>query len=284
MPGILPMKVIKVGNANTQTRIAQACDRCRYIFSRNRARKARLTLGCRSKKIRCDGLAPQCSQCSTVGFECKTSDKLSRRAFPRGYTESLEDRVRALETEVRELKDLVDEKDEKIDMLSRFYSQSPAVGRKSSLSQLENDRPSAQRLPSQKEETFRIHQPPFLSGEGEDAYFIGPSSGRALIGEREVAIFVLQSFFADMIRLFQEKAAGIWQSSRHTRYCCILPTVRTGSRLACQGIRASRHDSRTSTPPLRPTHQCLLSRVGAAVSDSSSTHVPLSLRAVCLEQ
>lgn len=103
MPGILPMKVIKVGN-NTQSRIAQACDRCR------------------SKKIRCDGIRPCCSQCSAVGFECKTSDKLSRRAFPRGYTESLEERVRSLESEVRELKGLLDEKDEKIELLSRIHS------------------------------------------------------------------------------------------------------------------------------------------------------------------
>lgn len=88
------MKVIKVGSS-AQSRIAQACDRCR------------------SKKIRCDGILPCCSQCANVGFCCKTSDKLSRRAFPRGYTESLEERVRALEAEIRELKDLLDEKDEK---------------------------------------------------------------------------------------------------------------------------------------------------------------------------
>lgn len=97
------MKMIRVGSNNT-SRIAQACDRCR------------------SKKIRCDGVRPCCSQCANVGFECKTSDKLSRRAFPRGYTESLEDRVRGLEAEVRELKDLLDEKDEKIDMLSRIHN------------------------------------------------------------------------------------------------------------------------------------------------------------------
>src|SRR6266496_2262604 len=112
MPGILPMKVIKVGNSS-QSRIAQACDRCR------------------SKKIRCDGIRPCCSQCANVGFECKTSDKLSRRAFPRGYTESLEDRVRSLEAEVRELKGLLDEKDEKIDVLSRIHSFS-STSRKSS--------------------------------------------------------------------------------------------------------------------------------------------------------
>ena len=106
MPGILPMKVIKVGNGS-QSRIAQACDRCR------------------SKKIRCDGVRPTCSQCASVGFECKTSDKLSRRAFPRGYTESLEECVRSLEAEVRDLKGLLDEKDEKLDVLSRIRSFSP---------------------------------------------------------------------------------------------------------------------------------------------------------------
>ena len=103
------MKVIKVGNGS-QSRVAQACDRCR------------------SKKIRCDGVRPTCSQCSSVGFECKTSDKLSRRAFPRGYTESLEERVRALEAEVRDLKGLLDEKDEKLDVLSHIRSfSSPSV-------------------------------------------------------------------------------------------------------------------------------------------------------------
>ncbi|KAJ5097439.1 Transcription factor [Penicillium angulare] len=115
MPGILPMKVIKVGGTGVQSRIAQACDRCR------------------SKKIRCDGVRPCCSQCANVGFECKTSDKLSRRAFPRGYTESLEERVRALESEVRDLKDLLDEKDEKIDVLSRIHSFSPSSQRAASI-------------------------------------------------------------------------------------------------------------------------------------------------------
>ena len=55
---------------------------------------------------------------------CKTSDKLSRRVFPQGYTESLEERVRSLEVEVREMKDLLDEKDKKIDMLSKMHSNS----------------------------------------------------------------------------------------------------------------------------------------------------------------
>ncbi|KAI9671920.1 MAG: hypothetical protein M1817_002349 [Caeruleum heppii] len=107
MPGIVPMKLITLPT-QAQTRIAQACDRCR------------------SKKIRCDGVRPCCSQCATVGFECKTSDKLSRRAFPRGYTESLEERVRALEAEVRELKEALDAKDEIIEIMSKIQNGGPS--------------------------------------------------------------------------------------------------------------------------------------------------------------
>lgn len=168
MPGILPMKVIKVGTS-AQTRIAQACDRCR------------------SKKIRCDGFRPCCSQCSTVGFECRTSDKLSRRAFPRGYTESLEERVRALETEVRELKDLLDEKDEKIDMLSKVHSQSqhrPLSPRTSSSDASLGRRKSSDERQAEKDDIFKVQQPPFLvEGEDSDSHFMGTSSGRAFVGK-----------------------------------------------------------------------------------------------------
>ncbi|KAK5086583.1 DNA-binding transcription factor cat8 [Lithohypha guttulata] len=139
MPGILPMKMIRVGS-NSQSRIAQACDRCR------------------SKKIRCDGIRPCCSQCANVGFECKTSDKLSRRAFPRGYTESLEDRVRGLEAEVRELKDLLDEKDEKIDMLSRIHSFSPMRKNSASLSPPNSGQLKTE-LASTEEEVLHVEIP-----------------------------------------------------------------------------------------------------------------------------
>ena len=134
MPGILPMKVILVGGRclncaceklncdrgspkcsnctsagieckRPETRIQQACDRCR------------------SKKIRCDGVRPSCTQCVNLGFECTHNDKISRRAFPRGYTESLEGMVRNLEFEIRELKDLLDEKDEKINSVNSIASE-----------------------------------------------------------------------------------------------------------------------------------------------------------------
>ncbi|KAH7380361.1 fungal-specific transcription factor domain-containing protein [Phaeosphaeria sp. MPI-PUGE-AT-0046c] len=164
MPGILPMKVIKVGS-NCQARIAQACDRCR------------------SKKIRCDGIRPSCTQCTNVGFECKTSDKLSRRAFPRGYTESLEERVRMLEAEVRELKELLDEKDEKIDMLSRIHSHSPSAHPAARRPSIHSPSTSETREESQeKDDSFKVQQSPLLLDDvNHDSYFAGSSSGRTLV-------------------------------------------------------------------------------------------------------
>lgn len=186
------MKVIKVGTS-AQSRIAQACDRCR------------------SKKIRCDGIRPTCSQCSNVGFECRTSDKLSRRAFPRGYTESLEERVRALETEVRELKDLLDEKDEKIDMLSRMHGN--GNHRRTSATSIASASTAESRkesLKPVKEDTFRVQASPLLLGvDNSDSYFMGSSSGRTFIGTSRPP-HSLQPSLTLIHRIIQAQAPGKW--------------------------------------------------------------------------
>ncbi|KAL4900970.1 hypothetical protein BDW74DRAFT_182301 [Aspergillus multicolor] len=165
MPGILPMKVIKVGN-NTQSRIAQACDRCR------------------SKKIRCDGIRPCCTQCANVGFECKTSDKLSRRAFPRGYTESLEERVRSLEAEVRDLKNLLDEKDEKIDVLSRIHSFNSPSQQKATppaRSPAQASQPAPTSVPASSEGAVYVPEPLALN-DADEVESSGVSSTRGFAG------------------------------------------------------------------------------------------------------
>ncbi|KAG7663250.1 uncharacterized protein J8A68_003250 [[Candida] subhashii] len=77
---------LKLISTSSGVRISQACDRCRI------------------KKIKCDGQYP-CSNCKKVDFECKTSDKLTRRAFPKGYTENLEFKLKELERENQELKE-----------------------------------------------------------------------------------------------------------------------------------------------------------------------------------
>lgn len=78
--GALNLKLI---NTLLGPRVSQACDRCR------------------SRKVKCDGVQPLCGNCTKAGLECKILDKLSRRAFPKGYTENLEKRVRELENELR---------------------------------------------------------------------------------------------------------------------------------------------------------------------------------------
>jgi hypothetical protein len=91
--------------------------------------------------------------------------------------------VRALEAEVREFKALLDEKDEKIDMLSRIHSHSPqpAQRRKSSAAlptpEFEGDHVE------EKDDIFKIVQSPNLVDDEEtEAYFMGTSSSRLLIG------------------------------------------------------------------------------------------------------
>lgn len=71
-------------------RTAQACDRCRL------------------KKSKCDGKLPTCSSCAAVGMKCTVLHKLSRRAFPKGYTEILEDRLRQVEAENHKLQSMID--------------------------------------------------------------------------------------------------------------------------------------------------------------------------------
>lgn len=73
----------------------------------------------------------------------------------------------------------MDEKDEKIDVLSRIHSQSPH-----SITLPSPRRPSVQ--PDNKDEhdpndSFKVLQSPSLQGEGTDSYFAGTSSARTFI-------------------------------------------------------------------------------------------------------
>lgn len=174
-----PQKVIKMGTGS-QARVAQACDRCR------------------SKKIRCDGKQPRCTSCASIGFECKTSDKLSRRAFPRGYTESLEQRVIALEASIHESEALIQAKDAEIEALKS----SPVVVASSSSSSPPLPSSSAAHIggavAGSCEEAFSftgadgvdtIQQRPALLLPTENAPFQGPSSTKSLICEAKKTIF-----------------------------------------------------------------------------------------------
>ena len=55
------------------------------------------------RKIRCDGLPGGCSPCIQNRTECRTTDRISQKAIPRGYVESLEARCATLEAKNKEL-------------------------------------------------------------------------------------------------------------------------------------------------------------------------------------
>lgn len=90
-----------------------------------------------------------------------------------------------MESEVRELKELLDEKDEKIDMLSRLHSQSTHAFQLQSprRTSATPDEPKDSSASSpDKEEIFKVQQSPYLlNGDGLDSYFAGTSSSRTFI-------------------------------------------------------------------------------------------------------
>ncbi|MCJ1250821.1 hypothetical protein MMC30_008049 [Trapelia coarctata] len=85
---------------------------------------------------------------------------------------------------MRELKDLLDEKDEKIDILSRIHSFS-SPRRSSTTSELSTAHAEEANLPPTpiKEDVFKVQQSPYLldSDKKSDPFFMGASSGRAFV-------------------------------------------------------------------------------------------------------
>lgn len=93
-----------------------------------------------------------------------------------------------METEVRELKDLLDEKDEKIDMLSAMHKGHRRLSTASASLPHQHDTSASSNASNDtvfdKEHTFRVQASPLLLGvENSDAYFMGASSGRTFISK-----------------------------------------------------------------------------------------------------
>jgi hypothetical protein len=145
----------------------------------------------------------KCTPCLNIGFECKTSDKLSRRAFPRGYTESLEEQVRSLEAEVRDLKRLLDEKDEMIDMLSRIRSRSPPI-RTSQRTDAPSISPADSTEQAGDDDTFNAIQPAIVDDGLPHTLLLGASSLRPMLRKSGGCIVLLLT----ICRLPKPKAPG----------------------------------------------------------------------------
>lgn len=122
-----------------------------------------------------------------MGFECKTSDKLSRRAYPRGYTETLEDRIRQLEAENNKLMGLLDLKDEQMEMINRVSS---VMNRDKSQERVKQESTpiltnktapapaNATTASKTDEETYTVRLPKIISADGS---YRGASAGGAFL-------------------------------------------------------------------------------------------------------
>ncbi|KAI9323862.1 hypothetical protein BX666DRAFT_1824358, partial [Dichotomocladium elegans] len=52
---------------------------------------------CRRKKVKCDGVSPQCNNCQGLGLPCQYNESHKKRGPPKGYIEAIEGRLQRLE-------------------------------------------------------------------------------------------------------------------------------------------------------------------------------------------
>lgn len=92
--------------------------------------------------------------------------------------------MRGLEAELRELKDVLDLKDEKIDILSRMHGfHQPASRRPSAAKFTPPPSLNGSDAGSPTNEMLKIEQMPYLLDvDGSDSLFMGSSSARAMVG------------------------------------------------------------------------------------------------------
>jgi len=103
--------------------------------------------------------------------------------------------VRQLEGEVKVLKELLDTKEEQLDIVSRIYSFSPYSPPPSSTSSGSHragamvtraspavESPSNVGNNDGQDDCFTIHEPPFLVNDGAGRFYLGGSSGLPFVG------------------------------------------------------------------------------------------------------
>ncbi|KAJ6599296.1 fungal-specific transcription factor domain-containing protein [Mycena vulgaris] len=74
-----------------------------------RRRVWRACEGCRRKKIKCDGIEPTCSQCSTSGSQCTWLQTKDRAALSRHYVQELEARLLHMESLFSQIAPVLDQ-------------------------------------------------------------------------------------------------------------------------------------------------------------------------------
>lgn len=110
--------------------------------------------------------------------------------------------MRQLEGEVRMLKELLDAKEEQLDMISRIHSFSPHSPRPSGASlrpyragvgvsraSRAVESPSSVGSHGDQDDCFTIREPAFLVSDGTSSFYMGGSSGLPFVGTLNLAPF-----------------------------------------------------------------------------------------------
>ncbi|KAJ6055821.1 transcriptional regulator family: Fungal Specific TF [Penicillium canescens] len=135
-------------------------------------------IGCKQKKLKCDGQLPKCNHCVRTGRECLVEDPATGLHRPRNYMQSLESRVVYLEALLREVHPdiALGQNDQNgpgnVDSGASFVlSTSPQTTDASSFNQLANDGDNGQVDHLSSEVALLC-----LNAAGGEPHYFGPSS------------------------------------------------------------------------------------------------------------
>ncbi|KAF3923665.1 hypothetical protein ABW21_db0209151 [Orbilia brochopaga] len=129
---------------------------------------------CRSKKIKCDALSPQCTACKKANEACTIANPTSQQEYHRGYVESLEDRIQQLQSYMQSISRVTSLED------AGLQEDTPIVGSpKSGAPRQESQGPHGPGIQ-------RINQP--KDKDDRESRFIGEGSGINFINSILAAI------------------------------------------------------------------------------------------------
>ncbi|KAF3932397.1 hypothetical protein ABW19_dt0206457 [Dactylella cylindrospora] len=147
---------------------------------------------CRSKKIKCDALSPQCTACKRANEACTIANPTSHQEYHRGYVESLEDRIQQLQSYMQSISRVTSLDDPGLQD-ENFLNTSPKAGisrRTDSLPQ----GPGIQRITQPKDKDGANERESRFIGEGSGINFI--NSILAAIRTRHSDINLLRSLLS----------------------------------------------------------------------------------------
>ncbi|KZF23929.1 hypothetical protein L228DRAFT_227756 [Xylona heveae TC161] len=134
-------------------------------------------LGCKQRKQKCDGQSPTCRNCRRAGRECLVEDPTTKRHQPRGYLQSLEERVAFLEGMLQSVNPDVarDHLGQKVAAERAFSTEQPQATASDTISSTSKDALEDEKVDDLSSEVGLL----CLHAAGREPHYFGSSSGFA---------------------------------------------------------------------------------------------------------